>query len=427
VNFNRDFSGGDIAAARKSYLSENPIDIWGGFSGIFYSSIPNQYLGWGRLLLILQLCLTGISIYIIYKQISIHSRLTHKIHYSLLGTASLYFSTFLTRDSTSLTFIIFGIALISLTAKKFGRLKLLAGYLSLVVGFSFRPWLAIVGVIILSIVLPRSFPKNLKALLMVAFLLLPYAIDQSAYLVNDKLKKVHPELQVIIMDAGSFSCLGKNSIARESGRQLLLQIDKGATSTSSNLCEDFRINTWQSVGYWALSVDERRSLGIADSPFSLSNIQASTTLSGPSIDLIRNSWVEMILQNPKEYIEIKSIQAAQLLLGADSAEIDLNITGDFMSITRNLLYLPFNLLLLIHGMSILISLVVLFLIGLRSTRLQNRGDFIQYIGITLIPISWIAISAVAFIGDNGRYTYSATLVTYFLLFISLAQDRKVKK
>jgi hypothetical protein len=78
-------------------------------------------------------------------------------------------------------------------------------------------------------------------------------------------------------------------------------------------------------------------------------------------------------------------------------------------------------------MSILISLVVLFLIGLRSTRLQNRGDLIQYIGITLIPISWIAISAVAFIGDNGRYTYSATLVTYFLLFILLAQDRKVKK
>jgi hypothetical protein len=29
------YEGGDIAAARRSFLGQNPIDLWGGFSGFF--------------------------------------------------------------------------------------------------------------------------------------------------------------------------------------------------------------------------------------------------------------------------------------------------------------------------------------------------------------------------------------------------------
>jgi hypothetical protein len=55
--------GGDIAAARKSYLSFSPIDIWGGFSGIFYGNIPDGLFNWGINLLLFQLICTIVGLF----------------------------------------------------------------------------------------------------------------------------------------------------------------------------------------------------------------------------------------------------------------------------------------------------------------------------------------------------------------------------
>ena len=425
INWSNDFSGGDIAAARMSFLSAHPIDIWGGFSGIFYSSIPEFLIGWGRYLLILQVALTLQSINLIYLQISRKIKRYQNVLFLILSLVSLYFATYLTRDSTSFSFILFGIAMLSSKTKKLQKTFAFIGYLSLIVGFSFRPWLSIVGVIILSLTLTKPKSIKIRAGLLILFIVSPLIFDQSAYLVNQKLKKVHPELQVVIMDASSFACLGIDDLTRKNGENVLREIDQDSTSTDRDLCKNFRMNTWQSAGIWSLSQAEKDSLGIVTPSTKDYKTRASTSLSNARIEAIRNAWLKMLLQNPKEYIELKTIQAAQLMLGADSADLNLKNAKDATSILRNLIYFPFNLLLAIHGMSIFACLLFLVLIGLKSTRLGTRADFLRFIGIISIPISWLGISAIAFIGDNGRYTYSATLSAFFLLSLWSVRDERV--
>ncbi|CAN2169726.1 hypothetical protein MCEMRE254_00023 [Candidatus Nanopelagicaceae bacterium] len=427
TNWTTDFSGGDIAAARKSYLSEYPIDIWGGFSGIFYSSIPELLIGWGRYLLILQLTLSVFSVNSIYSQISDKLNKSQKGLYLILSASALFFATYLTRDSTSFAFILFAIAILSRSTKKFKKTNIVIGFFSLVVGFSFRPWLSIVGVIILFLTLKKFMRKSVYMAITIIFVVAPLIVDQSAYLANDKLVKVHPELQVIIMDASSFACLGLDEQTRKSGEEVLNQFEKGETKSSTSLCKNFRMNTWQSAGFWKLTKAEKASLDIAPSPISEYKVQASTSLSDSRIEAIRNAWLKMIQNNPKEYVELKMLQATQLMLGADSAELNLSKSNNLISDLRKLINLPFNILLATHGLSIIACLVILLLVGLKSTHLETRLEFIKFIGIVSIPLCWLGISAIAFIGDNGRYTYSATFIAFYLLALWSVQDKgKVK-
>jgi hypothetical protein len=257
----------------------------------------------------------------------------------------------------------------------------------------------------------------------ILFVVAPLIVDQSAYLANDKLRKVHPELQVIIMDAGSFACLGLDEQTRKNGREVLNQFVKEGTRSNESLCNNFRMNTWQSVGFWNLSEAEKASLGIAQSPISNYKVQASTSFSDPRFARIRNAWIKMIQTNPKEYVELKVLQAAQLMLGADSAELDLSKSTNLITALRKLLNLPFNILLATHGISIIACLMILFLVGLKSTHLGAKLEFIKFVGVVSIPLCWLGISAIAFIGDNGRYTYSATFIAFFLLALWSVQDR----
>jgi hypothetical protein len=427
TNWTTDFSGGDIAAARKSFLSEYPIDIWGGFSGIFYSSIPDFLIGWARYLLLLQLTLTVISVNSIYSQISLKLNKLQKGLYLILSASAIFFATYLTRDSTSLAFILFAIAILSRSTKIFQKTIIVIGVFSLVVGFSFRPWLSIVGAIILFLALKKFVRTSIYLGITILIVVAPFIVDQSAYLANEKLGRVHPELQVIIMDASSFACLGLDEQTRKSGEQVLNHFDKEDTKSSTILCKNFRMNTWQSAGFWKLSEAEKASLGIAPVPISEYKVQASTSLSDSRIEAIRNAWFKMIKSNPKEYVELKTLQAAQLMLGADSAKLDLSRSNNLITNLRNVLNLPFNILLVTHGISTISCLVILFLVGLKSTNLGTRLEFIKFIGIVSIPLCWLGISAIAFIGDNGRYTYSATFIAFFLLALWSVQDKgKVK-
>ena len=425
TNWTTDFSGGDIAAARKSFLSDQPIDIWGGFSGIFYASIPDYSIGWGRYLLVLQLTLTVISVNLIYRQISKKINYFQKVLFLILSATSLYFATYLTRDSTSFSFILFGVAILSLESNGFQKLNISIGYFSLSVGFSFRPWLSIVGVIILLLTLRKLEWRSIYVGMIILFAVTPLIFDQSAYLANEKLRKVHPELQVIIMDAGSFACLGLDDQTRKSGEEVLNQFGKTVINSSTNLCQNFRMNTWQSVGFWKLSEAETKALDITPAPTDKYKVQASTSFPESRVHAIREAWIKMIRKNPREYVELKILQAAQLILGADSAELDLSKSNNFITDFKKVINLPFNFLLAIHGISILVCLIFMFLIGIKSTQLGSRMEFVKFIGMLSVPISWLSVTAIAFIGDNGRYTYSATLITFFLLAQWSARDKKL--
>ena len=61
-NSMRTYKGEDILAARESFTSAHPIDIWGAFPGMFYSLIPDWPIEWSKVLIALQLSLTLYSV-----------------------------------------------------------------------------------------------------------------------------------------------------------------------------------------------------------------------------------------------------------------------------------------------------------------------------------------------------------------------------
>ena len=77
------YEGGDIAGARRSFLGQNPIDLWGGFSGFFYGNIPNFILPWGLWLLFLQMICAVTGLILISKHIGLSNKTQHLLFFIL--------------------------------------------------------------------------------------------------------------------------------------------------------------------------------------------------------------------------------------------------------------------------------------------------------------------------------------------------------
>jgi hypothetical protein len=169
----------------------------------------------------------------------------------------LNFNSFLTRDSTLFSFLLFGFGLWIKGLQDRGRsvsaIYRYSGLTSIVVGCSFRPWISI-SVAVLILGLGSQFKakqsKILTTTLFLAIAISPIAVDALSYIGSD-LRKVHPELQVISMDAASFACYSNNKETRSKGIEILNAIGTKKYS-HSQICENYQPNTWQSVAFWKL-------------------------------------------------------------------------------------------------------------------------------------------------------------------------------
>lgn len=257
------FEGGDIAAARKSYLSFSPIDIWGGFSGIFYGNIPDGFFNWGINLLLFQLICTVVGLFLIRREFYGTKSKLNSISFLTSSFVILNFVSFLTRDSTILSLLILGLGLFIKSLKTVSKYKqkffLTSGLLVMVIGCAFRPWISLsVGVLVLAILAlltPNSNPV-LKVLLFAIIAVLPVTLDALTYL-NTDIRKVHPELQVIAMDAASFACYSNDSGPQIEGMEILSTINNKEVNRPQ-VCANYRPNTWQSIAYWQLSEEDAK-------------------------------------------------------------------------------------------------------------------------------------------------------------------------
>jgi len=247
-------------------------------------------------------------------------------------------------------------------------------------------------------------------------MLLPFVAENLASKTKD-FEKVHPELQVIIADLSFVNCLSKDELIRNNAARILNKFSNSNYS-SVEICKDFRLNNWASVGSWYFNSSELGLKSYNPEALAYSKIVISSNLSEDLYIDIRNSWIKLVFENPKEYIQVKFLQANQVLTSGDSFRFRLLSAYNFKTYLAGVVFLPFDILISLHLLSPLMTLLIGFCIVLTNLSNFKIGSVIrnpELIFANIFVLFWIALTTIAYIGDNGRYTYLSSFVYYFLL------------
>ena len=89
---------------------------------------------------------------------------------------------------------------------------------------------------------------------------------------------------------------------------------------------------------------------------------------------------------------------------------------------KRLFFLPYDIVISLHLMSPFITLIVGFFILLfKLNKFTIRASISnKYILASFFfVLGWVILTSVAYIGDNGRYTYLSTFVFYILLLCGI--------
>jgi len=414
------YEGGDIAAARRSFLGQNPIDLWGGFSGFFYGNIPNFIFPWGLWLLILQMTCAAVGLILISKHVRLINKTQHLLFFAL-SYLILSFSGYLTRDSTMAAFYIFGLGLILFSNKLLktsDKVLFFSGTSFIILAVAFRPWLFFAALLPIIFLLKL----NLKILVFTIILTaLPLCIDKLTYLTIDY-KKVHPQLQVIISDLASMTCLSNVDEVRENGTELLNRFSNTVYSTGE-ICGDFRLNTWQSVGSWSLNPSEIGLEAFSDKSPRYSKILISSDMTARDYAGIKNSWLNFITKNPNDYLQTKLIQANQIMISGDTFGLRILNANSSKSYVAGLYFIPFDTIISLHLLSPLLTLIIGLIIILRLSKItiETLIQTKEIVYSFLFLFCWVLITSIAYIGDNGRYTYLSSFIFYIFLFLGISK------
>jgi hypothetical protein len=412
-------------------LGENPIDFWGGTSSFFYSHIPNLYPGWESNLLLLQLSLCFVALVTLtfhfIKDFSSISALSF-ITFSYFALAM---SSSLTRDGMMFSLMLLGFVLIfRFTESKrkdyCSKLKI-AGVIILILAASFRPWIApAISVLTFGILITgknfttRVMKFGLSFVIFIGISIAPFLIDQSLSKVMN-LDKSYPQQQVFLMDFAATSCWSTNNDSAIKAKNSISVYFQG-NKTPENLCDFFRPNTWESL--------IRNHGGMSNSLSLLTSRESNTYLT------TQNEWIDSILRDPSSYIQNHFMFASQVLLAADTRGLRV-LKPEFLnnqarpivlSLISAIVFIPWDFAITFHLISILgVLFLWFFIIILGLGRYKKVNSEILWISLTFLifELSWFALTSIAYIGDNGRYTYPANL-TFLLSIIILAVKTNIQ-
>jgi hypothetical protein len=289
----------------------------------------------------------------------------------------------------------------------------------IVLAVAFRPWL------FFATLLPAFYLRKIKLknlTFIIVLILSPLCIERIMYLTTEY-KQVHPQLQVVISDVASMTCLSTSDEVRQNGMELLNKFSD-TTYSDNEICEDFRVNTWQSVGGWSLNLSEIGLEAFNEASSRQSKILISSNMKTDKYNEIQNSWLSFIAKFPKDYLQIKSIQLNQLMISGDTFGLRIINSDTFKEFMSGLFFIPFDTVISLH----LLSPATTFLLGIIIITLSlSRITIYRLISTREIVFAflflscWILNTTMAYIGDNGRYTYLSSFVFYIFLFLGISR------
>ncbi len=406
------FYGEDIVNARENFKSGEKLDFWGGISTLFYSSIPDFGLRWQIWLGFTQLILSTSGLILIFgiKRIGgIKQFIVYAVCYF-----ALIFSSQMTRDGLMFSLLVFGFGLLALSVEKDQKFILIP-ILVIVLAMSFRPWLSLAIIPLVWLVCINSttrFSRKSITFLACSLALLPAAFEITATKALS-LKESYPEQQVMLMDLASTYCYSNNfssGLRAKSG----LEIFTDEENYPSVACQLFRPDTWVSLTKGGGNLSSK-------------DIQTKFWLISPGekqkAQKLRSTWLNLIISDPVSYLQNKTLFAGKLIIGSDSRNLTVLSKEDTREKLIAIYRIPYDLAISLHLFSV-ISIFLFFLVF--PVRNFARKDTVALeLDKTLVAVFfscflWVGLSAIAYIGSNGRYMYSLTILA-IILFVKNSQ------
>ena len=421
-------TGEDIQNARINYLSNFRNDFWGPVCSFIYGNFPDILFGWQTNLFLVQLLLSTffiLKIYVMWFPIPLKNV---SIFYLTFSYFSLNFATTMTRDGLMFTLLLVAIYY-SIKINLYEKYHVLNSSISIVffiLAFSIRPWMAVSCLFLIRyfFLINRSrsdvkFIRRFVGVFLVGsfFALTPYLLNVAIF--NSlNFTRSYPEQQVILMDLSSTYCWSTNRETVLKAKSTLIYFYEN-NELPLDFCSQFRPNTW----IW-LSKDPN-PFGTLTSTTKLKTIDVS---SDANFEEIRFNWLKIIWTDPSTYLQIKLMQSSQLFIGGESFALSIfhQDTRDlsFFSNSKLFIYicdvlrLPWDLAISLHGLSyciLFIFFVYLIFSSFQITYFRNSVISAKLLTIIFFSAAWFILTTIAFIGDNGRYLYTGTILTYLLL------------
>lgn len=391
----------DVFNARQNFISGDRLDFWGSFSPWFFSLDKSEHWTTSYAIIFALMIFFG-SFEFLKHNPQIFSKPLLFLMYLFLLYSSLFFSLSFSRDGALLSFfwLFFGVWIAAQKAKTGPKNILIAlSVLALCTGLSFRPWLSASAIFI--VIAANSFYPIFDWQYRRPFFILTLAIVIMAPLLLDltfhrylSFTSSYPQQQVMIMDSASISCLSPTRSQSDQALGILNELATEKPLTRSVLCGQYYPQNWGSVVFYGAQDGANHAI----------------QLIGPSDGNIyknfESNWIQLIKSNLPEYIQMKISLGSQFLLAGESSNLRINNFS-------NLLELPYVIAKNARLYSALPMLLLLLIYSWRVKKYRNQSANV-IIQSTLFYFFFLAISVVAFIGDNQRYILFASVVVLFL-------------
>jgi len=410
------FYGEDIVNARNNYLTGNQTDFWGGVSTVAYSFIPNFGFRWQIWLAIFQIVLISSAL-----QKLLVMKNQNRVNYLVklvVAYSALVFGSQMTRDGLMFSLLIFGYAALNSALRNYKSARMLIVPLVIIcIAMSFRPWLSIAIIPILLIPFRRSNLKisRLTTVVVVIFAAVAPLAIESAAAKGLELKRSFPEQQVLLMDSAATYCYTTNTETGERARNALLLFTSDPNYPKF-VCQLYRPDTW-------LSLTKAINTSSAGFEVEFSLIQPGDLM---RYEALRSSWINTIVADPVTYVQNKILFASKLLIASDSRNISILSAKTNAEKMLAVYRIPYDVAITIHIYSFFAFILILFILPIsRYVKRKEDGLIIDRVSINMLVAVgvWTSLSAIAYIGSNGRYTYALTILL-LVIYISNWRDEK---
>ena len=410
------FQGEDIVNARENFLVGKKTDFWGGISTLVYSQIPSFGIRWQIWLALGQIILTSAGLRIILSRHS-KSFLIRSLKFVVIYS-SLLFGSQMTRDGLLFSILTFGFGILILeSSKKSTRFTLASASLIIIIALSFRPWLSIaVTPLVIFFLIERKINVRLIAIVALCISIFPLLLDLGASKAL-KLQKSYPQQQVMMMDLAATHCYSTNEKSVNRSKEGLSLF----TSNSDYLdmiCKIYRPDTWESL----------TPAGHASSQLPVTDFWLIGMGDSKRYKILQNTWLKTIFLDPVSYIQNKIIFVGKVMVGSDSRQFSLNDANSSLEKLEATYKLPYEIAITLHLFSIF-GCCLLLLLKPFGLLLRERNGKLVLNSLTIsIYFSlglWTFLSVIAYIGSNGRYTYSITLLSLNLYLSHLFKEENL--
>jgi hypothetical protein len=222
----------------------------------------------------------------------------------------------------------------------------------------------------------------------------------------------------MLMDTAATYCYTTNTATGMKAEKALM-IFTADPNYVSFACQLYRPDTW-------LSLTQAINTSSKGLEFDFNLIQAGDTR---NYETLKSRWLNFIISDPVTYLQNKILFANKLFIGSDSRNISIFSAKTIFTKILAIYRIPYDIAITLHIYSLLAFMTILFLLPIKKYLQKRRnGLIIDRVTVNLLTavFIWTALSAIAYIGSNGRYTYALTILS-LVIYVSHISDKKVLK